>query len=331
MRPNTIANRRSRLPHASIRRYLLLVCLLLSGCAGPATDNLPRPTDWLPTSVAATLSALQTSPAGPAQPATPATVPPTGAPAEAGTPTDAPLNNSFPELPPAATLTATPASGAPNAPIQIYRPGDQSKVVSPLHVVAFLKPGEAGKVRVELFGEDGRLLVRQLLTFTSEPNAYANLTVDLDFEIAAAAEIGRLVISVEDKAGRLLSLNSVDLILLSVGEEDINPATALYEAIVIQQPGVKSLVQGSSLLVTGSALLRDQDALVVQLVNAKKGVVGMRLASVTVPGAEGYGTFSVEVPFKVNAATPVRLIVYERGGAISEMIYLTSREILLGP
>ena len=328
-----------------IRRILpfLLMISLLSGCASLVNSGVPTPlpTELLPTIIALTLEAGQaevetsTLPASvtsiglqPVATQTPiptliSTLTPTSIPVE---PTGTPFLTSQP--PPG---IQTPFPDIPEAAIQIYRPGSLSRVISPIRVSAYLKPGAVGLVRIELRGEDGRVLVRQIKAFDAPSSAWANLSLELAFEIAAAAEMARLVIGVDDEQGRTKALNSVDLILLSIGEDDINPSDAVQERIVIQQPRIKALIQGGTLLVSGVAHPFSDRPLKAQLVTDENKVVGMRLAGVTLPEEGGYGAFAVELPYTVSELTPARLILYEDGENISEIRYLASREIVLSP
>lgn len=313
---------------------VLLIFHLLIGCAGAFDTGLPTPlpAEYLPTAVALTRAAALTATAA---------APTAGVPTETPTPSFTPTLTALPsptdtaptEAPQLAapSLTPTPASVAPPAEIQIFRPGDLSKVISPLRVIAYLKPGSDGKVWVELYGEDGRLLVRQIKVFYAQPGARVNLALDLDFQIAAVAEAGRLVIRVNDEAGRAVALNSIDLILLSLGEADITPGSGTQAAIIIQQPGARALVQGGTLLVTGLARVKTDRALSVQLVTAEGRVVGQRLAGLTVRGVDGYAGFAAEIPYQVSTLTPVRLVVFEDGQQISPITHLSSVEINLSP
>ena len=226
---------------AKSRACVLLLALALSGCAsllGPAPPT-PFPTEYLPTVIALTLQAgglvqpgagpedtarapAATAEAGVAETATPLPTPipsPTLQP-----PVSSPNTVSGPSvtpytLEPSITPTTTPE--IPNAEIEIRNLGAFSRVTSPLHIYGYLRPGAGGKVRIELLGEDRRLLARQikLIDFIA-PGAWSLLSADLDFEIAATAESGRLQISVDDEYGRIVALNSVPLILLSIGDAD---------------------------------------------------------------------------------------------------------------
>lgn len=320
---------------------IVLLAGLISGCAGILASGFPTPlpTEYLPTVIALTLQAGESnhslsgsSPAS-AEPGTPqpesvvgTQIPPsTATPTlELQTPTPYPIT-----LPP--PPTETPLPDIPVASVQIFKPGDLSRVVSPLHVSSYLKTTDVGFVRIELFGEDGRLLVRQDKKFLANSVSWSNLSLDLDFEISATAEVGRLVISADDTYGRLMALNSVDLILMSVGEADINPSSAVDETIVIQQPGVKSLIQGGQVLVSGLARPNTSRPLMAELRDEKNKVVGFRQLGVSDPVEDGYGTFAVEVPYKVDALTPARLSVFEDGENVSTKTHLSSIEVMLGP
>ncbi len=317
-------------------RYLLLSLLLIlpAACSSPAAGNIPTvlPEAYLPTAVALTLEAKgvniaatqppQSTPSLPT-PSTPVTLTPTASqPAATATAkkTSAPI---FP--------THTPAPVIPDARIQIFRYGERSLVVSPIEIYARLTSRTGKVARVELFGEDGRLLARQVKVYNQLPWHVATLTMDLDFEILAAAEVGRLIISVEDIHGRIMDLNSVELILLSSGATELNPATALSQAIVIQEPAANTLIQGGKLLVSGLVRPSSDQPLRVALIAEDGRVLGQRLAGIEAGAPDEYRAFYAEVPYSISEATPVMLVVYEEGGYVSDFLHLSSMEILISP
>jgi len=320
---------------------IVLLAGLISGCAGMLASGLPTPlpTEYLPTVIALTLQAGEANHASSVSslaavdPGTPqpeslndTQIPPSTVTPVPDLPTPTPYQITLPPPP-----TETPLPDIPAAFVQIYKPGDLSRVVSPLHVSSYLKTAGVSLVRIELFGEDGRLLVRQDKKFLANSLSWSNLSLDLDFGISATAEVGRLVISADDKYGRTMALNSVDLILMSVGEADINPSSAVDETIIIQQPGVKALIQGGQVLVSGLAQPDSNRLLMAELRDEKNKIVGFRQLGVSDPVEDGYGTFAVEVPYKVDALTPVRLSVFEGGENVSTMTHLSSIEVMLSP
>ena len=232
---------------------------------------------------------------------------------------------------PKPTPTITPTPEIPQGEIRIYKPGELSKLSSPIRVFAALTSKTGRRMTIDLLDQNGRLLVRQVKVFPVLPWKYAELALDLDFGISVTAEVGRLVLRMDDEQGRIMSLNSVNVILMAVGEPDLNPSSAIMEAISIQQPGIKALIQNGIVLVTGKACISPDKPLRVQLLNAQGLVVGERLASVSPHDPGGYGAFRVEVPYNVTTLTPVRLVVFESGDQISPILHLSSIEVLLSP
>jgi hypothetical protein len=304
----------------------------------------PLPAEALPTVIAATMAAHEASLQGSQVTAslpeeTEEIIPPLSAtPEPSPTPQSIPAQPTGSQTPSAlageatsVTPTLTPFPELPIAGIQVFKPGDLSKVVSPIEVSAYLRPGAGGRVTIELYGEDGRLLVRQIRVYDVTPGARVNLAEKVPYQISAAAEVGRLVISMADEANRTIALNAIDLILLSLGEADINPSDALQEFIYIKQPTLKSLVQGGSVLVSGLARPFTDQPLVVHLIAEDGRVVGQRVAGVGERLANGYAEFAVEVPYDVRALTAIRVTIYEIGLPISPIRYLASLEAVLGP
>jgi hypothetical protein len=341
------------------RLLSILVVLAASGCSVLPQASLPTPlpSQYLPTAVALTLAAnrpahlqdttapsrIESSPTGtPTVSSTPtllqtpsATLPPSATPTITPTgPTPKPRKPTptpYPRKPTfTPTITATPE--APNAEIEIRNLGPLSRVKSPLHVYLYMKPGAGGKVSIELSGEDGRILYREIRKINFVPTgAWATFTVDFEFEIAATAEAGRLKISVADEYGRTVALNSVPLILLSLGEADIVPPRDLLAPIIIRQPKRKALIQGGKLVVSGFARPEGSGPLMVKLVTAQGAEPGFRLAEVGAPGLDGYSEFAVEVPYTVSKPTPALLVVEEGASSLSDVIHLSSFEVLLSP
>jgi hypothetical protein len=301
----------------------------------PALD-LPTliPTEHLPTAIALTSQALisQVGSATPVkemeQPGTTLTPTITDAPTIEVTPTPtstlAAVGEEF-------TATPIPPFEIPYADIQFVNPGALSKVISPIELHAFLLPGDAGRARVELFGEDGQLMYRKLFVFSSSSGVQTNLRAEIDFEISGVAETARLVISVDDAYGRIKTLAAQDLILLSLGDSDINPPGDFLESIVIQEPAPKVLVQGGALVVTGLVRTASDQPLLVELVTTDGRVIGNRLAGISPEPEGGHRLFAAEVPYKVYSPTWVRVTVSEWSYQVGGPVQMTSVEVLLAP
>jgi hypothetical protein len=221
--------------------------------------------------------------------------------------------------------------GLPNDTIEIRNLGPLSRVTSPIHAWGYLKTGAGSQARIELLGEDHRLLYGETKVFNVPEGAHAVFSLDINYEITAPAEAGRLQIWVQDAEGRVTALNSVPLILLSYGEADINTPTDLLDPIVIQQPNPKALIQGGHLVVAGLARVEAGTTLLARLITPEGKQVGQRLVEVATPPEGGYGEFAAEVPYQVKEATPALLIVSQGETDLQDIIHLSSVEVLLGP
>ena len=310
------------------------------------------PTEFIPTAIAQTAQAAQTTAealavtapsvttAGTLLPPTPAaTQPPSTEQVtlqSPSTPTLTPLagTQGVSAVPTKATptVTPTPQPEIPFAEIQIINLGPLSKVTSPIPLSVYLRSAAKGRVLVELLGEDRRLLYREVKVVRGAPDgAWVTYKLDIDYEISAAAEAGRLQLSVEDEHQRTTALNSVPLILLSLGGSDIFPPQDLLAPIIIQKPLRKTIIQGGKALVSG--LVRDaaDQFVMVRLVTPDGGEVGSRLAGVVASPEGDYGTFEVEVPYTITKPTPALLMVSLGETGVSDVIHLSSVEVLLGP
>ena len=334
--------------------FLLTVLFLLmfAACAsldGSHQPTLP-PTELVPTWIAQTVAAralTEVAVMGVEGPPSPTPSPPGGdasqqptqaasatlsflGPAPTSTETPTPTTTAIP-LQPTRTPTPLPTAGIPKAAIQISNPGPLSRIISPLQVRANVRPGPDGRVRVELMGEDGRLLVRKILNY-GEQKGYVYVSDALDFEISAAAETAHLVISTYDTYGRLYALQAVEVILLSIGEDDVNPPGSDQDAVIVLEPLPNKLIQGGTLQVRGLARLPSDQPLLVELITAQGKVVGYRQGAISVDPKGEYTPFSVEVPYRVESPTWVRMVIrQEIAGRIPGMVYATSLEVLLSP
>ena len=248
-------------------------------------------------------------------------------------PTFTQTNSGLPSatLRPTRTPTITPTAYAPGAAIAILQPGPQSRIMTPLRLRAYVRPGGDGRVRIELFGEDGRLLYRKLLVYGADVQS---IYVDeqLDFEIPGVAESARLQISTNDIYGRLTTLATQDMVLLNIGEADVAPPGLQEEPVLLRQPRTNQFIQGGSLLVSGLIAPFNDQPLLVELIDRQGKVVGYRQAAVTIDPNGGYTPFTVEIPYEVSRATYVLVTVKVYSNTrISGIIYATAREVLISP
>ncbi len=296
---------------------LLLLALMVAACAPGQAAPTPYPADYLPTLIALTARA---------QPAA----------AGASTPTPIPSPTPSPSPTPAVDLTAvfaaltpSPTPPPPSEPIHIRFPGMMSRVVSPIQVRAYVEPGYRGLVSVELVGEDGRLLTSTLLRYTDTLYPQVYISPKLRFEIPTAGELARLQISTRDEHGRPLAQNSVHLLLLSLGEDQILPNIGPEVRLELLEPQPDAVALNGSLHVRGAYYpFNTAKPLILELVDANGQVLGSRVLALSQAWPH---VFETEVPFAVTEVTPVLLILRQSDDKIPGTIFLYSRPVILAP
>lgn len=319
----------------------VLVISLLTSCSGLVESPIPTPypTEYIPTVIAMTLEAQGIELPSNEQPTdngVSATMPaPTLEPTATQTPSpeaiESTANPSPTTSPTEPAQNSPPPANLPQSINQIISPGSGSIVVSPFILRAAVKPGPNSAVRIELIGEDGQLLMREVRRYQSLQNEWVSLGSEVTYGINAVAEAGRLQISIEDEHGRLQSVSSVDLILQSMGNQDLNQPVDQLEDIVLDSPKTNRLIQGGIMRVAGLARPRSGQPLMIEILSSDGKIVGTRQVSVIPQPHSSYGTFAIDVPYTVDYTTRVRVQVWEPGEHIPGIVNLSSVEVLLSP
>ena len=231
------------------------------------------------------------------------------------------------ELPEA---TAIPTVDPYAASIQIFAPGPMSKVSSPIDLRMFIAPRATGVTLVELYGEDGRLMARNVLRSVNYNNQFDKVVVELPFETNAAAELGRLQVTTKDTFGRVQSVKSVHLMLLSVGNSIITNPEYLRESVALSEPPIQHNISGGEVLVQGTMQVFSELPVILELVDKQGQVLGSRMISVG-PADGNYYEINTTIPYQVKAYTPVRLVIRQSDDRIPGPFYLYSQELYLSP
>jgi hypothetical protein len=271
------------------------------------------PTDYVSTAVYLTAASIES--------ATISAEPPTATSTSTATATFIP-----PTAPPSLTPTAGPA--VPLAAIQIRAPGPMSRLVSPLQVKMLAVAGDSHTVEVDLLGEDGRLLGRTLSAVAGSADGDP-LSLKIPFEIQAAGETGYLQVSTKDGRGRVQSLVTVPVLLLSSGESQINPAgDTVYERVALVDLPPETTVAGGVLKVDGDMLPFSKQPMILQLVTDDGKSLSLRVVAVS---GKGWQPFSTTLPFKVDQPTSARLAIQESGDVLDGPVYIYGQPITLNP
>ncbi len=233
-----------------------------------------------------------------------------------------------PTLTPTVTLTPTPGPVAPLPAIRILSPGPMSKVISPIVLKSYVRPGARDQFQVELLGEDGRLLAREILRRESFLNEGAYINIDIPFETRAAAERGRLQISTQDEFGRPLETTSVHLLLLSVGTNDINIGDNEYARSSFFYPQPEDEVYGGTLPVIGEMQPFNDNPVILELVSEEGKTLGLRTINMI---AGERDIFETTIPYDVEEATSARLTIRQADKGFTGVVYLHSQIVILNP
>lgn len=304
----------------------LLLILLLAACAPLETAPIqPSPT--------------QTPVEEAAQPIPDAAAPPEDAPQQEAAPT-LPVN----QIPDPQVL---PEDAAPSADlaisgvseIAILRPGQYSRLISPIRLIASFSNPEDTHAFITLYGEDGRTLAErkfEILPYDDPVNG--NVITDLEFTIEGLNEVGRLEFKVYDTFGRLRALNSVNLILLSGETSDRNYAPEDGERLLQQIPFPgQTEIEGGTLFLSGLVRLIPTaesippEPLVVHLVDQSGGIVAEGRAPVILTGSDFIGQYVAEIPYQVGGPTPVLLTLSVLEGLMQDPAYVKTFPLTLLP
>lgn len=300
------------------RNVLLLVFLpgFLAACAAPTASPVPTayPPDYLPTVIVLTAEAANVLGTEVALALTP-TVLPSRTPRPTLSPTPQP------------TFTQTTIPGHDPAAIQIFAPGPMSKVISPITLRMNIVAGESEKVQIDLYGEDGRLLTRNVKRVPTSGKGVLQ-QIKIPFEIRAAAEVGRVTVSTTDKSGRVQSLNSVRVLLLSSGDNEINPPGNPSEPVGVFSPDAEESVLGGVLNIRGDLWPFNLNPVILELIGEDGRSLGLRIINLDQLNPQ---LFETTIPYKVSEPTLARLTIRQDDDRINGLFYVYSREVLLNP
>jgi len=131
-----------------------------------------------------------------------------------------------------------------------------------------------------------------------------------------------------DKEGRIQSLNSLRLLLLSSGVNEINPVGDPAEPVAMFRPLAKETVSGGVVNVKADIWPFNLQPITLELVNSAGKSIGLRLLSVNAINPQ---LFETTIPYKVTEPTSVRLVIRQDDDRMPGVFYVYTQEILLNP
>lgn len=252
-------------------------------------------------------------------------------------PTKSPIPSRTPIPTSTRRPTRTPSiTSTPQPPLAFYRInnlGSYSKVISPIIPESLISPGQNGIIYIELFGEDGRIISKEIINYYNYIGKHFGIAPEIEFEIKAVAETGRLVLYSNDRYNRTMWLTSVDLILLQLGQNNITKPQDFTEPYIIRWPEEGDTVQGGMLQVQGVARILNTNPLLFDCIDQDGNIISS--GEVTIhASSEGIShiPFEAYLPYQVNEPTNVRLSIRQESATkLPGTISLTSFVITLAP
>jgi hypothetical protein len=229
---------------------------------------------------------------------------------------------------PLAVDVTVPDSGEP----VILQPGNSARLVSPLKLKLISKPGEDGLIRIELIGQDNRLIFRRLLDYTAYQGKTLLIEQEIPFEVRDD-ENARLQVILENRKGKATFLASIQLTLLkikgseTIGESPVNPRIKME----MPQPG--SSVKGSELVIKAGLKPVNDTPVVVEVLASDWHTLTSKILKISIPVDQtAFTPIEIKLPFKTGLKLPVTIrIRQESNSLITGPVLMWSEKVTLTP
>jgi hypothetical protein len=302
---------------------------LVSACSqSTGSAPTPLPPNYLPTVVALTGQAAFATADALAQTAEPT---PSSPQEDTPAPTEPPVS---PLDIPSPTPTFAPGF-TEFAQIRFVSPGPMSSITSPFNLQTILVAGEREVIQVDLLGEDGRVLQRVLKKLIRNPKGTFQ-RFELSFEIRAVSEAGYIRISTKDEFGRIQALNTLPILLYSIGNAQVNPpGNIIYERVMVEGLRENSNYYAGVVGLKGRIWPYNDQPVFAELITQDGKTIITRVLSLSGTDTQ---PFETTLPYKVSEPTPARLTFRQDNPLLDvsdpelgRLIYLYSVDVVLNP
>jgi len=218
----------------------------------------------------------------------------------------------------------------PPAEIVIHVPGTESKVTSPIDIMASVTPGADDLIRISLIDQNRNLLARKLIRLDPEQIAASQLSTQLVFEIPTERTEALLTLATKDAYNRPLSLRAIPLELNSM-DEGVVEAQSFHEPwLVIETPQPLSTHCGGILTINGKITPITTKPVIFELITDTNGLIGSKQLVVSTVGEEVSFEIAMTYGF-INTTRDVRLVIRQTIDPFSMDGILDSIPIFLAP
>ncbi len=118
-----------------------------------------------------------------------------------------------------------------------------------------------------------------------------------------------IIVSTSDGYNRRIAQVGVPVILLQIGESEIENPIFFNQPVILSSPVNGGIAKGGSLHIEGQVHLFNESPIIIELISQTGGIVANKAVMVKDVAGQEYSPFSVDVPYTVSKRTPVRLVV----------------------
>lgn len=286
----------------ALSALILALGLVLAGC-GPAA----RPTAGPPT---------------PTQAATPQP-PPTHTPQPISA-TTAPVGTPLP----------SPTEGGPGPIVEaivIAEPKVAAGVVSPVHIEGEADPTFEQSLSIHILDAEGNVVGQGAAQIEADTGQRGRYRAAVPFRVDGE-QPGRIIVySVSARDGSITHLNSVEVRLKPSGEATpgIADSGSPLEAIVIHSPAPGASLT-PTVTITGEAAPTFEQHLNAMIQDEMGNVIATG-STIIQADAGQRGPFSFTLTYRITAAGPGRIVVYDTSPRDGGIVHLASVEVRLTP
>jgi hypothetical protein len=221
----------------------------------------------------------------------------------------------------------------PAEAIWITAPGPGSRLVSPITVRAVTTlPAFENVLTLRLLLDDGTELVAPQAVVGSGPEGGPwTFEASLAFSVTEERPAFLQAYLVSPRDGGVTHLSSVVLTVMPDGTADVRPAAEEAERLQILAPGAGESIQGGVVHVEGIGVASFEQTLLIEVVDAYGGVIGVQPVLVHAPDFGLPGPFMADVAYTLATAGPGRLVVRDISPAHGGDIHRSSVEVDLAP
>lgn len=162
-----------------------------------------------------------------------------------------------------------------------------------------------------LTGEDGRIILEKTWEFPFADGRRTSISEEIAFTLPGLSEAARLTVFTRDEFGRLASLNTEDILLITVGKEDLAEPDNLDDPFTMVRPFPMQNIRNSQVIFNGAIRCRKDCRLKFEVVDSKGNQIAELFPNDIYQAGLNFLPIEYAMPYKVNSPTWVRLVMHQ--------------------